>query len=119
MDVSLDFSWRLKLNNKVHIWDVEATRSDVSRNKHFELVVLESLHGHLTLILSNVAMHYFNIDLNLVTQNKRVRISFGCREDDRLPFASVDSQNISKRREAIVERTVDSKMRYCLRSLVA
>jgi hypothetical protein len=66
MNVGLCFFGWLDLNDQVDIWNVQTSGSDISSTKYSELALLESLHGHFTLVLSNVSMHDFNVLLDLV-----------------------------------------------------
>ena len=70
MDVSLSLLGWLNLNDKVDIWDVKTTRSNVSSDEHAELSFLEPLHGHLTLVLSDVSMHDLDVLLDFIREQK-------------------------------------------------
>ena len=69
------FRW-LQLDDKLDVWDVEATRGYISGYKDLELVVFESLQGHFSLVLSDVTMHDFDLVCDLVGEQEGVGISF-------------------------------------------
>jgi hypothetical protein len=66
MNVGLGVLWWLNLDDEVDILDVETSGSDISGNEHLELTLLESLHGDLSLVLSNISMHNLDILLDLI-----------------------------------------------------
>ena len=63
-------------------------------------------------------MHHLDVLLDLVRQNKGVRIGLGLRENDGLSSLSVDDKNVSKRRKSVLEWALDSQMLHCPSSLV-
>ena len=50
-------------------------------------------------------MHDLDVSLDLVRQQKRVRIRFRLREDNDTTTFAVDSQDICQCREPVLERT--------------
>lgn len=66
MNVGLSVLWRLNLNNKVNVWNVEASRSYISCNQHTKFVLFESLKSNFSLILGNITMHDLNVILDFV-----------------------------------------------------
>ena len=61
MDVGFGIFWRLKLNDKLDIWNVKASSSNISCNQNLELVIFEPLERDLSLILCDVTMHHLKI----------------------------------------------------------
>ena len=64
MNVGLSVLGWLNLHDKVHAGNVKATGGYISGHKHAELLLLEALKGHFTLILCDVTVHDFNVFLN-------------------------------------------------------
>ena len=110
MNVGLCLLGRLKLDYEVYVRNIQPPRSHIRRDEHLELVLLEPLHGDLTLVLRNIAVHHLDVLLNLVGEDERVSIGFGLGEDDGFAFATVAYQDISQRRQPVLERTRDSQM---------
>lgn len=110
VNVGLSFLRRLKLDYEVYVRDIEPPRSNVGRDQHLELVLLEPLHRDLTLVLRNVAMHDFDVLLNLVREDERIGVGLGLGEDDGFAFATVANKDISKGRQSVLERTRNSQV---------
>jgi len=66
MDVRLGVLGRLNLNDKVDRGDVQTARGNIGGDEHVELLLLESLEGNLSLVLSDVAVHDLDIFLDFV-----------------------------------------------------
>ena len=63
-------------------------------------------------------MRDLDVSLDLVRQQKRVRIRFRLREHNDTSTFAIDSQNICQSRESVLERTGNGQVRYISRSLV-
>ena len=61
MDVCLSVFRRLNLDDKVHTWDVKASRSDVGGNQNAKFLLFKAFECDFSLVLSDVTMHYFNV----------------------------------------------------------
>jgi hypothetical protein len=66
VNVSLNILGGLYLNNEVDIGNIESSGGNIGSNKDAELVLLESLEGDFTLVLSNVTVHDLDVFLDLV-----------------------------------------------------
>ena len=64
VNVGLSVLGRLNLHDEVYTWDVKATGGYISGHKHAELLLLEALEGHFTLVLCDIAVHDFNVFLD-------------------------------------------------------
>jgi len=60
----------LNLDDKVDVWNIKASGSNIGSDEHAEFSLLESLHGYLTLILSNVTVHDLDVLLDLVGEEQ-------------------------------------------------
>jgi hypothetical protein len=80
MNVGLNFLWWLNLNDQVDVGNVKATGGDIGGNKDLKFPFFEALHGDLTLVLRNIAVHDLDVLLNFVTQDKTVGISLSLCE---------------------------------------
>lgn len=106
MNVSLSVFWRLNLDDKVNVWDVEASGGDIGGHEDLELAFLEPLDRHLSLILRYVAMHYFHLLFDFLGQNQLVCILLRLREYDCLGVSSIADKYVSKSCHSIVEGTL-------------
>lgn len=70
MDVSLSILRWLQLNNQINILNIKTTGGNVGSDEDFEFALLESLHGDLSLVLRDIAMHHLNILLNLICEDE-------------------------------------------------
>jgi hypothetical protein len=61
VDVRLGVLGWIQLNHKLNIRDIKASRSYIGGDEDLELAFLEALHSYLSLVLSNVSMHGFDI----------------------------------------------------------
>jgi hypothetical protein len=61
MNVGLCILWWLDLDDKINILNVKSTRCNICSYKNLELSLFESLHGDLSLVLSNITMHDFDV----------------------------------------------------------
>jgi len=95
VNVGLCLLWWLKLDYEVYVGNIESTRSNISRNQHLELILLEALHRDFTLVLRNVSVHHFDVLLDLVGEDERVGIGLGLGEDNGFAFATVANKDIS------------------------
>lgn len=119
VDVGLSFFGWLNLNDEIDIWNVESSGSNVSGAKDSELALLEALHCDFTLVLSDVSMHNFNVLLDFVRKDQRVAVGFSLRENDGLAVnASVAHQDVSQRRNTILEGAADSEVLHVPGGLV-
>ena len=118
MDISLSFFWRLELDNKIYIWDVESTWSHICSNQNLEFVFLKSLHGNLTLVLGNISMHYLNVLLNFVRQNQRICIGFSLSEDNSFSISSIADEDISECWKSVLEGTTNSQVLHSFGGLI-
>jgi hypothetical protein len=96
MNVGFDLLWWLNLNDKVHIWDVEAARCHISSDKHLKLAFFKALHGNFTLVLSNVTMHDLDVLLNFISQDQSISVCLCLSKDNSLALATVANKHISK-----------------------
>ena len=110
MNVGLSLLGWLNLDDQVHVGDVKTTRGDISGDKDAELAFLEALHRYLTLVLSNVTVHDFDVLLDLVRQEQRVGISLRLSEDNDLATLSINDQDVSKRGQTVLEWALNSQM---------
>lgn len=94
VDVGLDILRRLDLDNEVHVWNIEPSRRDVGSHEDAELVFLESVKSHLSLALRNVSVHDFDILIDFIGENQGVGFRLRRREDNRLPKAAIDDQQV-------------------------
>ena len=118
MDVGLSLLGWLNLDDQVHVGDVKTTRGDISGDKHAELSFLESLHRDLTLVLSDVTVHDFDVLLDLVRQEQRVGISLRLSEDNDLATLSINDQDVSKRGQTVLEWALNGQMLHVPSRLV-
>ena len=65
VDVGLGVLGWLNLHDEVDAGDVEATGSHISGYKDAKLLLFEALQCHLSLILSNIAVHDLDVLLDL------------------------------------------------------
>ena len=96
MNVSLSIFWRLDLDDKIDVGNVDTSRGDICGDEHAELAVFEALESDLTLRLGDVAVHHLDIRLDLVAEEQRVRVSLCLREDNRPATLAIDCQHISQ-----------------------
>lgn len=82
MDVCFNFFWRLNLNDKLDTRDIKASGSHISSNETLKFTILESLQSDFSLILSNVAVHHFDVLLDFISKQKRVCVCFGLSENN-------------------------------------
>lgn len=68
MDVALCVLWRFNLNHQIDVGDIDTSSGNISGYQDFEFELLESLEGYLSLVLSDVTVHYFDVVLYLVRQ---------------------------------------------------
>lgn len=66
VNVGLGVLGRLKLNDKLDIWDVKASGGDIGRNENLELGIFESFNSDLSLVLSDITVHHLNVVGDLV-----------------------------------------------------
>lgn len=66
VNIALNVFWWLHLDDQIDVGDIEASCSDICRNKYTELVFLESLQSDLPLSLSDITMHDLDVLLDLV-----------------------------------------------------
>ena len=89
MDVGLRFFWRLDLDDKVNLGNIKASRCDIGGDQNLEFALLESLHGDLSLILSDATMHYLDVIVDGLRAHKFISISFGRREHNDLTSTTI------------------------------
>jgi hypothetical protein len=89
MNIGLSILGWFQLNNEFNIWNVKTSSSNISGDQHLKFMVLESLDRDLSLILSDISMHDFNIMSDLVGKKQRVCISLGRRKDNNPASASI------------------------------
>lgn len=106
MDVRLRVFGRLYLHHEVDTRDVESTCCHVCCHQHVEFLFPKAFERHFTLDLRNVAVHHFDVLLDLVREEELVGLLLGRREHDRLSEAVAD-QNVCQCRYPVVVRTVD------------
>lgn len=94
MDVSLWVNGWFHLDDEVNAWDVQATGCDISGNEHLELLFLEALEGHFTLVLGDVTVHHFDLVLDLVRQKELVGFVLCLSKHDSLACTIAD-QDVS------------------------
>ena len=74
MDVGLGiFGW-FQLNDQLDVGNVQPSRSDVSGDEDLELLLFESLHGYLSLVLGDVSVHGFDVLRDLVRKQKGIGV---------------------------------------------
>ena len=66
MNVCFSIFWRLDLDYQIDVLDVETARGHIGCNKNLEFSFFESLHCYLSLVLSNISMHHFDVLLYLI-----------------------------------------------------
>lgn len=66
MDVRLSLLGWLQLDDQIDVRDIKTSRGNVSGDENAELALLKSLHRDLSLILSNVSMHYLYVLLDFI-----------------------------------------------------
>lgn len=66
MNVRLSILWWFNLNNEINIFDIKTSGGNICCDQDLKFTLLESLHCDLSLVLSNITMHNFNILLNFV-----------------------------------------------------
>ena len=66
MNVSLNIFWWFDLDNKIYIRNIKTSGSNISCNKDVKLAFFESLESDLTLILSDVTVHDFDVFFNFI-----------------------------------------------------
>ena len=118
VDVGLSLLGRLHLDDEVDVGDVKTSGGDVSGDKNLELALLESLHGDLSLVLSDVSMHDLDVVLDLVRQEEAVGVSLRLGEHDHLATLSIDSEDVSQGTHPVLERTHDGEMGHLSGCLV-
>jgi len=92
MNISLSILRRFNLDDQINIRDIESSRCHISSHENAELALFESLESDLSLILSDVTMHDFDILLNLVREYQLIGISFSLSEDNSLSsFSTIDT----------------------------
>ena len=91
MDVGFGIFWRLKLNDKLDIWNVKASGSNISCYQDLKLVIFKPLERDLSLILSDVTMHHLKIVGDFSLSHHVIGISFGRREDNCSSRVSITS----------------------------
>ena len=83
MDVGLRFFWWLDLDDEVNLGNIKASRCDISGDQNLEFALLESLHGDLSLILSDATMQYLDVIVDGLRAHKFIGVSFGrCEHND-------------------------------------
>jgi len=107
VNIGLSILGWFQLNNEFNIWNVKTSSSNISGDQHLKFVVLESLDRDLSLILSDISMHDFNIMSDLVGKKQRVCISLGRRKDNNPASASIAIQNFRKCIKAIMPWTLN------------
>ena len=111
VDVGFGFLRGLDLNNKVDVRNVETSGSYIGGTENPELAFLKPLHGHFTLVLRDVSVHYLYVLFDLIRQDECVAVSLGLSEDNRFAIdASVANQNISQRGNSVLEWATDSQV---------
>lgn len=95
MDVRLGVFWGLYLDNKVDTGDVQSTGRNIGGDQHVELLLLEALQCHFTLVLGDVTVHDLDVLLDLVGEEELVGLLFGRGEDDALTDTIAD-EDVSK-----------------------
>lgn len=66
MDISLSVFWWLYLDYQVNRRDVQSSRRDISGDKHAEFLFFKPFQRDLSLVLSDVTVHHFNVFLDFV-----------------------------------------------------
>ena len=89
MNIGLSIFWRLHLDDEFDAWDIKTPSSDVSGNKHLELHIFEPLESDLSLILSYISMHDFNIMCDLVREQCSISISLCGSKDKNSSCSSI------------------------------
>jgi len=118
VDVGFGLLWWLNLHNKVNQWDIKPSRCYVSGDENLELSVLESLHGYLTLILGNAAVHYLDLVVDGLGSHELVSIISCLSKHDDLSGSAVDSDYFGKCLDSVVPVTFHFDVLHILGSFV-
>lgn len=74
MNIGLGIFGRFHLDDEFDVWNIKTPSSNISGNKHLELVIFEPLESDLSLILSYVSMHDLDIMCDLVGKQSSISI---------------------------------------------
>ena len=96
MDVGLSITWWLNLDNKVYIWNIKSSRSNVSSHKNREFLFLEPLKGDFSLPLLNTSMHNLQVVLHLARSEELIGLGFLGAEDNSLTKTAVNQEDVSQ-----------------------
>lgn len=66
MNVSLNIFWWFDLDNKIYIRNIKTSGGNISCYEDVKLAFFESLESDLTLILSDVTVHDFDVFFNFI-----------------------------------------------------
>jgi len=94
VDICLSVFWRLNLNNKVNVADVKSSCSNICGNEDLKFAFFESLHGDFSLVLVDISMHYLDVLLDLVSEDKVISVAFCLAEHNCFCTHSVAYQDI-------------------------
>ena len=89
MDVRLGILWRLHLDDKFYVWDIETSGRNISGNKNLELFIFEPLEGDLSLVLSDISVHGLYIMSDLIRHSSSIGISLRGSKDKNPSCASI------------------------------
>lgn len=110
MNICLSVFWWLNLDNQVNVGDVEASRSDISGYKDLELALLEPLDRDLSLVLCDIAVHYFHLLFDFLGQNQLVSILLRLREYDCFGVSSIADEHVGQCSHPVVERALNRQV---------
>lgn len=66
MNISLSLLGWLNLDNKINIWDVKTSRSNISGNENLEFLLLKALKSNLSQVLGDITMKNLDVLLDFV-----------------------------------------------------
>lgn len=105
VNISINFFWGLKLNNKINFRNIKTSGCDISGNKTFKFTLFKCLEGNLPLLLRDISVKNLGFLFKIGFKKNLIGFLFGLTENNGSTVSStIKVDNISNNWVSMIVR---------------